>query len=210
MWRYSSSHKNNLTVNFSTENKTKEWWQICFNIPRLRQRSSLPFRKPKGDALYFEDIRYSFNGTPSLWVHYLNSSWFLGCNGERLQQDQYIRKMKELFTFFRSQLIFPRNFFLRVSVTILEALMLVYGDWLFAWFFSFRKRKRKVRKNRACPFRQIQIPIVDLVNSLLKRILVLTEHETGQTTEGYIPLHKFNRNSLLSLFTHSAPTPLFE
>ena len=73
-----------------------------------------------------------------------------------------------------------------------------------------RKRKRKVRKNRACPFRQIQIPIVDLVNSLLKRILVLTEHETGQTTKGYIPLHKFNRNSLLSLFTHSALTPLFE
>ena len=74
----------------------------------------------------------------------------------------------------------------------------------------FRKRKRKVRKNRACPFRQIQIPTVDLVNSLLKRILVLTEYETGQTTKGYIPLHKFNRNSLLSLFIHSAPTPLFE
>jgi len=57
---------------------------------------------------------------------YLNSSWFLGCNGVRLQQNQYIRKMKELFTFFRAPLILPRNFFLQVRVTILEALMLIF------------------------------------------------------------------------------------
>ena len=57
---------------------------------------------------------------------YLNSSWFLGCNGERLQQNQYIRKMKELFTFFRALPILPRTFFLQVSVTILEVLMLIF------------------------------------------------------------------------------------
>ena len=57
---------------------------------------------------------------------YLNSSWFLGCNGAQLQQNQYIRKMKELFTFFRTPFIFPRNFFLQVRVTILEALMLFF------------------------------------------------------------------------------------
>ena len=57
---------------------------------------------------------------------YLNSSWLLGCNGVRLQQNQYIRKMKELFTFFRAPPILPRTFFLQVSVTILEALMLIF------------------------------------------------------------------------------------
>ena len=116
----------------------------CGNVPVF------VFENPRGtlytlkisDTVLMARLPYEFT---SCEVH-LNSSWFLGCNGERLQQDQYIRKMKELLTFFRSQLIFPRNFFLRVSVTILEALMLVYGDWLFAWFFFQKTEKESKEK----------------------------------------------------------------
>ena len=116
----------------------------CGNVPVF------VFENPRGtlytlkisDTVLMARLPYEFTSCEV----YLNSSWFLGCNGERLQQDQYIRKMKELFTFFRSQLIFPRNFFLRVSVTILEALMLVYGDWLFAWFFFQKTEKESKEK----------------------------------------------------------------
>ena len=132
----------------------------CGNVPVF------VFENPRGtlytlkisDTVLMARLPYEFTSCEV----YLNSSWFLGCNGERLQQDQYIRKMKAIDC--------SPDFF------------------------------------RACPFRHIQIPIFDLVNSILQRILVLTEYETGQTIKGYIPLHKFNRNSLLSLFIHSAPT----
>ena len=32
----------------------------------------------------------------------LNSSWFLGCNGVKLQDSQYLREMEPLFTFSRT------------------------------------------------------------------------------------------------------------
>ena len=88
----------------------------CGNIPVFG------FENPRGtlytlkisDTVLMERLPYEFTSCEV----YLNSSWFLGCNGVRLQQNQYIRKMKELFTFFRAPPIL-RTFFLRVRVTIL-------------------------------------------------------------------------------------------
>lgn len=96
----------------------------CGNVPVF------VFENPRGtlytlkisDVVLMERLPYEFTSCEV----YLNSSWFLGCNGERLQQNQYIRKMKELFTFFRALPILPRTFFLQVSVTILEVLMLIF------------------------------------------------------------------------------------
>ena len=96
----------------------------CGNVPVF------VFENPRGtlytlkisDTVLMASLPYEFTSCEV----YLNSSWFLGCNGVRLQQNQYIRKMKELFTFFRAPPILPRTFFLQVSVTILEALMLIF------------------------------------------------------------------------------------
>ena len=129
VWRHSSSY-NNLNVNFSTENKTKKGCKFvltfldCSNVPVFFNENpgGTLYTLKISDAVLMERLPYAFTRCEV----YLNSSWFLGCNGVRLQQNQYIRKMKELFTFFRTPIILTRNFFLKVRVTILEALMLIF------------------------------------------------------------------------------------
>ena len=121
----------------------------CGNVPVF------VFENPRGtlytlkisDAVLMERLPYEFTSCEV----YLNSSWFLGCNGVRLQQNQYIRKMKELFTFFRAPPILPRTFFLQVSVTILEALMLIFQILFMAIdcspdFFFFQKTEKESKE----------------------------------------------------------------